>query len=325
MKQHLSPHTGMRGTRWMRFIPVLIMLLAFFGSAFRLSAQVPQEAARHLTFTLQYTLRSNEPLKSEDLTVVLPQTWDGRQQVLSQTFSPKEGVKVFTRDGRAYATFHLDNPRKSEAVVVTTEANLFRDDLTTVQQNPPQIVKPEAAMLAPFLQQENLIEVNAAPIQVAAKSISGATDVEIVQQIMTYVKSHVHFAGNMTMEMGALRALLSGQGDCSEYSTLFVALCRAKGIPARRCTGFLTNESLAPSKFFHAWVEAYLDNYGWVPFDPAMSNSPSVVADPRVYLTNLEIDPVMNGDHAGYCLGLRKNGNGFTQVWVEMEVRSRYN
>jgi len=323
MQQHRTRHTGTHGARWMRLIPFLLLLLAFIGTSSLLAAQATPDA-RHVTFTLKYTLTSREALKWEELTIVLPQNWEGRQQILNQEYSPKDGVNVFTKDGRTYATFHIDNPRRSEDVIVTTEANIFRDDLATAEQNPPVTVKEEKDALAPFLKAEPLIEVNAAPIQAVAQQITGTSDVGNVAQIMTYVKSRLRFPGFMPNEIGALQALMTRQGDCSEYSALFVALCRAKGIPARRCTGFLVNESLQPSKIFHAWLEAYLDGYGWVPFDPAMSNSYLTATDPRVYFTNLETDPVMGGDHVGACVGMRRDGGGTTRVRIVMEVHSQY-
>ena len=35
----------------------------------------------------------------------------------------------------------------------------------------------------------------------------------------------------------AVEILKERRGDCSEHAVLFVALCRAAGIPARRCSG----------------------------------------------------------------------------------------
>jgi Transglutaminase-like superfamily len=52
--------------------------------------------------------------------------------------------------------------------------------------------------------------------------------------------------------------------DCALAANLFVALCRARGIPARMVSGFLLHRAFpAP----HFWAEARLGGEGWVPYD----------------------------------------------------------
>jgi hypothetical protein len=58
--------------------------------------------------------------------------------------------------------------------------------------------------------------------------------------------------------------LESGWFDCHLGSALLVALCRARGIPARLVSGYpayATNVSL------HYWAEIWIDARGWMPFD----------------------------------------------------------
>ncbi len=58
--------------------------------------------------------------------------------------------------------------------------------------------------------------------------------------------------------------LEQGWYDCQAGSALMVALCRAKGVPARVVSGYMLYEA-APS--FHTWLEVWLDDRGWTPFD----------------------------------------------------------
>ncbi len=64
-------------------------------------------------------------------------------------------------------------------------------------------------------------------------------------------------------QASALEILDSGQGDCSEHALLFVTLCRAAGIPARQCSGYVCIGSQWGA---HAWAEIWLGR--WVGADP---------------------------------------------------------
>ncbi len=66
------------------------------------------------------------------------------------------------------------------------------------------------------------------------------------------------------------------KGNCEYFASAMCLLLRAEKIPARMVTGFLSREwnahgsyYVVRSKHAHAWVEAYIEPYGWVGFDPS--------------------------------------------------------
>ncbi|MBU2690898.1 MAG: hypothetical protein KJ970_08215 [Candidatus Eisenbacteria bacterium] len=61
-----------------------------------------------------------------------------------------------------------------------------------------------------------------------------------------------------------------GTGSCSEYTFLYIALCRAAGLPARYEAGAsLRGDDVSVDDVHHRWAEVYLPNYGWIPIDPS--------------------------------------------------------
>lgn len=64
-------------------------------------------------------------------------------------------------------------------------------------------------------------------------------------------------------------------GHCALYASAMTLILREWGIPARYCTGFAASADLKMqtlrSKDLHAWCEIYLDEMGWVTFDPTAS------------------------------------------------------
>ena len=76
------------------------------------------------------------------------------------------------------------------------------------------------------------------------------------------------------MEEGdfVLRFLESGRGYCVHFASAAALLLRLEGIPARYVEGYLTDmpesgSTLIPDSAAHAWVEIYLEGYGWYPVE----------------------------------------------------------
>ena len=97
-----------------------------------------------------------------------------------------------------------------------------------------------------------------------------------VQAICDYAHSHIKFdyktARPTRTAYGAHQEAI---GVCRDYAHLAVALCRAMNIPARYCTGYISDVNLPPpyaSQDFCAWFEAYLGGT-WQTFDPR-NNAP---------------------------------------------------
>jgi transglutaminase-like putative cysteine protease len=64
-------------------------------------------------------------------------------------------------------------------------------------------------------------------------------------------------------EATAIEILKSMRGDCSEHATLFVTMCRAAGIPARKCSGYVC---VGEQWGAHAWAEIWVG--AWMGVDP---------------------------------------------------------
>ena len=92
-----------------------------------------------------------------------------------------------------------------------------------------------------------------------------------VQAICDFVHTTVSFD---YMQADATRtasqSLAGRKGVCRDFAHLAIALCRCMNIPARYCTGYLSEfgepEPHAPDDFA-AWMEVFLDGRWWV-FDP---------------------------------------------------------
>jgi len=66
-----------------------------------------------------------------------------------------------------------------------------------------------------------------------------------------------------------------GQGHCEYFASAMAVMLRSEGIPARIAAGFyggvynpLTGLQVIRAADAHSWVEAYIERYGWLTFDP---------------------------------------------------------
>jgi transglutaminase-like putative cysteine protease len=92
-----------------------------------------------------------------------------------------------------------------------------------------------------------------------------------VEAICDFVHSHITFGyEHARPTKTAWEAFQERNGVCRDFTHLAVTLCRCMNIPARYCTGYLSDIGVPPPYApmdFAAWFEAYLDG-GWYTFDP---------------------------------------------------------
>ena len=92
-----------------------------------------------------------------------------------------------------------------------------------------------------------------------------------VQAICDFVHNHIVFGyEHARPTRTAFEAYNERKGVCRDYAHLAVALCRCMNIPARYCTGYLSDIGVPPpysAMDFAGWFEAYLGGR-WYTFDP---------------------------------------------------------
>jgi len=100
---------------------------------------------------------------------------------------------------------------------------------------------------------------------------NGPTGWHRVQAICDFVHNHIEFGYEHARNtMTAAQVYQEGKGVCRDYTHLAVTFCRCLNIPARYCTGYLSDIGMPPpyaEMDFAAWFEAYLDGE-WHTFDP---------------------------------------------------------
>lgn len=147
---------------------------------------------------------------------------------------------------------------------------------------------PDSALFRFYTKPERLIESDNPAIQEIARRITEGIESPYDQAhaIFNWVCDTLdyHYPPE---EQGAAVTLERCAGDCRGYSFLFIAMCRAAGIPARQVSGVFFTEERSGQ---HVWAEFFLPGYGWVPADPSEADSEYGNHDSQDYFAHLPND-----------------------------------
>jgi len=158
---------------------------------------------------------------------------------------------------------------------VVRDSGLPDEVVTTAEQHSVESLPPETLV---FLLGSRYCETDLLS-DVAWQLFSGTTPGHArVQAICDYVHRHITFNYQNASATRSAAEVFRGQtGVCRDFTHLAVALCRCMNIPARYCTGYLSDIG-TPKPWavgdFAAWFEAYIGGR-WHMFDPR-NNVPRV-------------------------------------------------
>ena len=130
-------------------------------------------------------------------------------------------------------------------------------------------------------------------VKKAAELCAGASgDVEKIAAIFTYITDNVVYDKQLaaTVKSGYVphpdATLSSKKGICYDYASLFAAMCRSQGIPARLVIGY------AEPDIYHAWNEVYTDETGWITPELFLRNKGYNIADATFYAGNTDKEKI---------------------------------
>jgi transglutaminase-like putative cysteine protease len=113
------------------------------------------------------------------------------------------------------------------------------------------------------------------------------------------------------------------QGFCEHYSSAFVFLMRASGIPARVVTGYQggwwsrgNSYLLVRQADAHAWAEVWRDGVGWTRVDPTAAVSPA-----RVELGAAQTNAGASWAQAEWLRALRNRFDFASRLWTQSIIR----
>lgn len=112
-------------------------------------------------------------------------------------------------------------------------------------------------------------------VRALAETAAAASGLDRFHSLMALVTGAVAYKiGATTSGTTAEQALETGSGVCQDHAHVMIAAARLLGSPARYVSGYYVSGAEEAAEAHHAWAEVWIDNLGWVGFDPANSVCP---------------------------------------------------
>jgi len=207
------------------------------------------------------------------------------QKTKANAFDASTGVAKLVEDKHdGLAMVSVEFPDGAKPAVTATSHVATRNvalDLASPGKHP----KEEREVLEHFLRPTKLLPTDGI-VKAKALEITAGKNTDIGKARAIYewtVENTFRNPKTRGCGLGDIRFMLESKdlgGKCADLNALFVGLARASGLPARDVYGIrlaksaLGYKSLGPAtetvtKAQHCRAEVYLEEYGWVPVDPA--------------------------------------------------------
>jgi len=232
-----------------------------------------KEKKRKVIFTHQLKNFGPGIVTSADLHIAVPVNRDNQELLGESTFNMTPVDFVTDRWGQKTAHFHFENLKAGETktVEMTTVAKtwevryfIFPDKVGSLDQVPEEISDK-------YLEDNEKFQLTHPIIRQAVSQVVGdeTNPYWIMRNIFDYINANMYY--EMTGGWNTAPTVLArGNGSCSEYTFVFISMCRAAGIPARYAGSVVVRgEEASMDDVFHRWAEVYLPGYGWIPVDPS--------------------------------------------------------
>jgi len=212
-------------------------------------------------------------VKELDIYIALPQNRDNQEILEGPYFDPKPTDFLTDRWGQKVAHFRFKDLKPYSKVepkvrvkvkLYAVDYHIFPEKVGSLDQIPREIREK-------YLSDGQKYQINHPLIQQSAREAVGdeKNPYWMARRIFDYVIEKISYKLKPLGGWNPAPTVLErGTGSCSEYTFVFIAMCRAVGLPARYVGSLAIRGDLASrDDVFHRWAEVYLPNYGWIPFD----------------------------------------------------------
>lgn len=314
--------------------PVLILLLLLLFPFLNLTAETPEKAtgrSRTFEFTYNFTVK-DLPATARRVRVWIPLASSDRNQkvVVRKISSPVATHVTRTALGDRILYAEIHQPKQTTAtfsvVYKVTRREYSKGDFTELMRYNNDPDHPPVT-LARFLRPDRLIPIDGKLKALSDENTHGKQGtVEKAHALYDYVFKTMRYdkSGTGWGRGDAVWACDAKHGNCTDFHSVFIAMARAAGIPAKFEIGFPLPEDVRAGLIpgYHCWAEFYVDGPGWVPVD--ISEAWKNPAKHDYFFGTLDANRVQFSVGRDLILSPKQDGppvNYFVYPYVEVDGR----
>jgi transglutaminase-like putative cysteine protease len=212
------------------------------------------------------------PASSREVDLWIPLASDDPQQrILSVRIEHGEGAEVVHDERYGNAALHLR--RRGPASVIVTYVVARLPEQHALSGAPVQPTT-DGVIVSRFLQPDKLGSLIPAVLEYEKRATAGKrTPLDKARAIYDFVVATMRYdkSGTGWGHGDIVWACDAKRGNCTDFHTLFVAMARAAGIPARFEIGLPLPDAkpggAGDIPGYHCWARFWLDGLGWIPID----------------------------------------------------------
>jgi transglutaminase-like putative cysteine protease len=229
--------------------------------------------SRHFTFHYSFTVKNLPAGKKVRISIPQAQS-DAYQEV--KVISAKGDLPLETNRESKYGNYlyYAETSTPQSELHFDIEYNVIRHERLAFGPAAPHVssVSLSQKQRQQDLQPDALVPITGLPAELAAKVTTGKIDpLEKARAIYDYVFSTMRYdkTGTGWGHGDVLYACDAKKGNCTDFHSLFIAMARSQGIPARFEIGFPLPSDKHSSEIagYHCWSDFYIDGKGWIPVD----------------------------------------------------------
>ncbi len=195
------------------------------------------------------------------------------QNIIDITYPKKPSEFLTDQYQQRVACFHFDELKAGDncSPVMRVEAKIYDVMYHIIPEKVGSLADIPPNVKEKYLQDNEKYCLDDPYIQKSVKEAAGkeSNPYWIARNIFDYLREKLFYERTGGWDI-APTVLKRGSGSCSEYTFVYIAMCRAAGVPARYVGSVVVRgEEACFDYVYHRWVEIYLPGYEWIPVDPS--------------------------------------------------------